>query len=131
MAHTRRILSTISASVLELAAKAGKVIFSAAGNDSSGLAVPMQARYASPFNWAALTAREHGIARNGVVVEAHDASNKRAPFSNVGGNVSCPGVDVSQRRCIRWGGKFVTINLWEDEWDVDGRPLLCVGTVIT
>jgi subtilisin family serine protease len=79
---------------LELADKAGKVIFSAAGNDSSGLPKPVGAKYASPFNWAALTAREKGIARNGIVVEAHDASNKRASFSNVGGHISCPGVDV-------------------------------------
>ena len=81
-------------SVFELADKAGKVIFSAAGNDSSGLSKPISAKFASPFNWAALTAREKGIARNGVVVEAHDSSNQRAPFSNLGGHVSCPGVDV-------------------------------------
>ena len=79
---------------LELADKAGKVIFSAAGNDSSGLATPVGARFASPFNWAALTAREKGIARNGIVIEAHDPAGKRAAFSNVGGHMSCPGVDV-------------------------------------
>jgi hypothetical protein len=84
----------ILVSALELADKAGKVIFTAAGNDSSGLATPVNARFASPFNWAALTAREQGIARNGVVVEAHNASNKRAGFSNIGGHISCPGVDV-------------------------------------
>jgi subtilisin family serine protease len=69
------------------------VIFSAAGNDSSGVPKPISAKYASPFNWAALNARERGL-RNGVIVEAHDSSNKRASFSNVGGHISCPGVDV-------------------------------------
>jgi subtilisin family serine protease len=86
---------TILVSALELAGKAGKVIFSAAGNDSSGLSTPIGAKYASPFNWAAITAREKGISRSGVIVEAHDASNKRAAFSNVGGHVSCPGVDIT------------------------------------
>ena len=56
---------------IEAANRAGKVIYSAAGNDSYGLADPITARYASPFNWAALTAQERGI-MNGVVVEAHD-----------------------------------------------------------
>jgi subtilisin family serine protease len=84
----------ILVTALEIAERHGKVIFSAAGNDSSDLATPINAKYASPFNWAALTARERGIARNGVVVEAHDPSNKRATFSNVGGNMSCPGVDI-------------------------------------
>ena len=32
--------------------------------------------------------------RNGIVVEAHDKSGKRASFSNKGGHISCPGVDV-------------------------------------
>ena len=85
---------TLLVTALERADKAGKVIFSAAGNDSAGLATPATAKFASPFNWAALTAREKGIARNGVIVEAHDSSNKRAGFSNVGGHLSCPGVDV-------------------------------------
>jgi subtilisin family serine protease len=79
---------------LELAEKNGKVVFSAAGNDSDGLANPIKAKFASPMNWASLTARETGIAKNGIVVEAHDQSNKRASFSNVGGNISCPGTDI-------------------------------------
>jgi subtilase family protein len=85
---------TILVSALELADKRGKVIFSAAGNDSTGLAVPITAKYASPFNWAAITAREKGIAKNGIVVEAHGITNKRSAFSNTGGNMSCPGEDV-------------------------------------
>ena len=85
---------------LEAANASGKVIFSAAGNDSYGLSAPVGAKYASPFNWAALTARERGIA-NGVVVEAHDRSGRRADFSNVGGDISCPGVDV--RSAVAYG----------------------------
>lgn len=85
---------TILVSLLDLANKSGKVIFSAAGNDSSGLATPIDAKFASPFNWAAITARENGIAQNGIIVEAHGADGQRAPFSNKGGHISCPGVDV-------------------------------------
>lgn len=80
-------------SVLELANKSGKVIVSAAGNDSSPSATPIKAKYASPFNWAAITAREKGL-RNGVIVEAHDQNKKRASFSNSGGHISCPGVNI-------------------------------------
>jgi subtilisin family serine protease len=29
-----------------------------------------------------------------VIVEAHDPDGKRAPFSNTGGNLSCPGVNI-------------------------------------
>jgi len=80
-------------SVLELANKSGKVIVSAAGNDSAPSATAITAKYASPFNWAAITAREKNI-RNGVIVEAHDQNKKRAYFSNSGGHISCPGVNV-------------------------------------
>ncbi len=80
--------------LLELANRNGRVIFSAAGNDSSGLATPIGAKFASPFNWAAITAREKNIADNGVIVEAHDRDGNRASFSNTGGHISCPGVDI-------------------------------------
>ncbi|WP_158000380.1 S8 family peptidase [Sinorhizobium meliloti] len=80
--------------VLERADQSGKVIFSAAGNDSSGLGVPIQAKYASPFNWAAITARERGIADNGYIVGAHGSNGSRAGFSNSGAQISCPGVNV-------------------------------------
>jgi subtilisin family serine protease len=79
--------------LLQNAEKKGKVIFSAAGNDSTGLSPPIDAKYASPFNWAAITARAIGV-NNGVVVEAHDTSGKRALFSNTGGHISCPGVNI-------------------------------------
>ena len=51
------IQGALLVSLLELADRKGKVIFSAAGNDSTGLATPISARYASPFNWAAMQAR--------------------------------------------------------------------------
>ncbi len=80
--------------VLRLTNDRGIPIFSAAGNDSGDLEVPFDARWASPFNFAALTAcSELGIC-NGVVVEAHDPNGQRAVFSNVGGDVSCPGVNI-------------------------------------
>lgn len=85
---------TLLVSLLALAEESGRVIFSAAGNDSQGLATPISAKYASPFNWAAITAREQGIATSGVIVEAHDANGDRAPFSNIGGHISCPGVNI-------------------------------------
>lgn len=85
---------TIMVSILELADKNNKVIYSAAGNDSSGLASPINSKFSSPFNWAAITARQGNITRNGIVVEAHDQNGKRASFSNTGGNISCPGVDI-------------------------------------
>ena len=79
--------------LLQNAEKKGKIIFSAAGNDSTDLNPPIDAKYASPFNWAAIVARQRGI-KNGVIVEAHDKAGKRAPFSNTGGDISCPGVDI-------------------------------------
>jgi len=79
--------------LLQNAEKKGKIIFSAAGNDSTGLNPPIDAKYASPFNWAAIMARQLGI-KNGVIVEAHDKDGKRATFSNTGGNISCPGVNI-------------------------------------
>ncbi len=81
-------------SILELADEKDKVIFSAAGNDSHGLSDPMDAQFASPFNWAAFTARDRGISANGVVVEAHDQTGARASFSNEKGDLSCPGTDI-------------------------------------
>lgn len=84
----------ILVSVLEAANRKGKVIFSAAGNDSEGLATPTKAKYASPFNWAAITSREAGRSANGVIVAAHDRNGRRANFSNAGADISCPGVNI-------------------------------------
>lgn len=80
--------------ILDVADEQGKVIFSAAGNDSHGLSNPIKAKYASPFNWAAIAAIERGIASNGIIVEAHDTAGNRASFSNTDGHLSCPGVNI-------------------------------------
>lgn len=89
---------TITVSILQAANDKGIFLFSAAGNDSSGLEDPLNAIYASPFNWAAVAARkldsDKRRAENGVIVEAHDSSGRRAEFSNIGGHISCPGVDI-------------------------------------
>jgi subtilisin family serine protease len=69
------------------------VVFSAAGNDSNGDDERVSAKYASPFNWAAIVGRENGI-MSGVVVEAHDEDGRRTAFSNAGGHISCPGQDI-------------------------------------
>lgn len=67
----------------------------AAGNDSEGLDEPLEARWASPFAWAGTYAWTSGEpVRNIIVVEATDRSGKRAGFSNAGGHVSAPGVDI-------------------------------------
>ena len=94
----------ILVSLLESLSKRGRVIFSAAGNDSHGLGTPISARYASPFNWAALHARETGLSENGVIVEAHDRTGSRASFSNVGGHISCPGVDIQSTLALGANG---------------------------
>lgn len=67
----------------------------AAGNDSEGSAKPLEARWASPFAWAGTYAWTTGEpVRNIIVVEATDRDGKRASFSNIGGHVSAPGVDI-------------------------------------
>ena len=67
----------------------------AAGNDSEALAKPLDARWASPFAWAGTYAWTSGEpVRNIIVVEATGRDGKRASFSNVGGHVSAPGVDI-------------------------------------
>ncbi|MEQ8286554.1 S8 family serine peptidase [Thalassospira sp.] len=80
--------------ILEKAANEDKVIFSAAGNDSNGLAKPISAEFGSPFNSAAYDMRKNDGIANGVVVEAHDKMGRRGGFSNIGGHISCPGVDI-------------------------------------
>jgi subtilisin family serine protease len=75
---------------------ADRVLFVAvAGNDSENRGAPVAAEYASPFGYAA-THRGAGFVPSGniLVVEATDRSGARAGFSNVGGHVSAPGVDI-------------------------------------
>ena len=81
-------------SILEAANKKGKVIYSAAGNDSEGMLPAVKAKYASPFNWAAITSRDAGRAANGVIVGAHNPDGSRSSFSNSGADISCPGLNI-------------------------------------
>lgn len=81
-------------SMLETAAKSDIAIVSAAGNDSATLDSPLEAKWSSPFNFGSnLMLGTRGWS-NGLVVEAHDRAGNRAKFSNVGGDISCPGVDI-------------------------------------
>ncbi len=73
-----------------------QVIFvAAAGNDSLPGEQPFAAELATPFAFIAKY-RSAGFtpSNNVIVVEAHDRDDERASFSNVGGHVSAPGVDV-------------------------------------
>lgn len=69
------------------------MIFAAAGNDSERPGRAISAKYASPFNWAAIEVVGLGIT-SGVVVEAHDQAGNAAGFTNSSGHLSCGGVDV-------------------------------------
>jgi Zn-dependent metalloprotease len=67
----------------------------AAGNDSADRDQPLSTRFASPFAWAGTYAWTSGEpVRNIIVVEAFDRDGKRANFSNVGGHIAAPGVDI-------------------------------------
>jgi Zn-dependent metalloprotease len=67
----------------------------AAGNDSENRATPIAAKWASPFAWAGTQDSATGESPpNIVVVEAVDRDGTRAEFSNTGGDVSAPGVDI-------------------------------------
>ncbi len=67
----------------------------AAGNDSDGLAEPLKAEFATPFAFAALVeSANFKPSRNIIVVEAKDRDGHRALFSNIGGHVAAPGVDI-------------------------------------
>lgn len=78
----------------QLAQERDIFIVTAAGNDSWELDPKMNAVWSSPMNFASLAfCRELNLC-NGVVVEAHNVVDKHADFSNIGGDISCPGVDV-------------------------------------
>lgn len=67
----------------------------AAGNDSDGREDPIEAKWASPFAWAGTQRSAAGeTPSNILVVEAIDRDGYRADFSNTGGHVSAPGVDI-------------------------------------
>ncbi len=67
----------------------------AAGNDSEGRTTPIEAKWASPFAWAGTQTSATGeTPPNILVVEAVDRDGLRADFSNTGGHVAAPGVDI-------------------------------------
>ncbi|HEX2839887.1 M4 family metallopeptidase [Hyphomicrobium sp.] len=67
----------------------------AAGNDSEDRATPIEAKWASPFAWAGTQDSATGESPpNILVVEAVDRDGTRAEFSNLGGHVAAPGVDI-------------------------------------
>ncbi|MFY0613598.1 MAG: S8 family serine peptidase [Hyphomicrobiaceae bacterium] len=67
----------------------------AAGNDSDGLDPPLHAKWSSPFSYLGLEPSEtFQRAPNFIVVEAVGRDGHRASFSNGGGQVSAPGIDV-------------------------------------
>jgi Zn-dependent metalloprotease len=67
----------------------------AAGNDSDGRGTPLDTRWASPFAWAGTQDSSTGESpKNIIVVEATDRDGFRAGFSNTGGHVAAPGVDI-------------------------------------
>lgn len=71
------------------------LIVVAAGNDSHGLETPIDAKWASPFAWAGTQSSAAGeTPTNILVVEAVDREGRRASFSNTGGHISAPGVDI-------------------------------------
>jgi subtilisin family serine protease len=84
----------IAIMLLQWASANDVAVFSAAGNDSRGDGERVSVLYASPFNWAAITARRLGISNAGVVVEAHDQGHHLTNASNTGGLISCPGKDI-------------------------------------
>ena len=67
----------------------------AAGNDSEGLDPPLHAKWSSPFSYLGLEpSQTFQRAPNFIVVEAVNREGRRTVFSNGGGQVSAPGVDI-------------------------------------
>lgn len=85
----------IFAVILAYAKRRDIALVSAAGNDSQTLSTPLEAEWASPFNFGSKMVLQLDGWTNGLVVEAHDAGRKPARFSNGAGMISCPGVDIS------------------------------------
>lgn len=84
----------IFAAVLAAAKQKNIAIVMAAGNDSSTLASPLEAEWASPFAFGSRLVGKADGWSNGVIVEAYGPDHHRPGFSNVGGDVACPGVDI-------------------------------------
>lgn len=81
-------------SVLELAEYFDIAIVSAAGNDSEFSSTPLDAKWASPFNFASKFMYDQNQWSNGLVVQGHDKNGQRVDSSNVGGDISCPGEKI-------------------------------------
>ena len=79
-----------------IARRAKDILFVvAAGNDSMNRPTPLTTKWGSPFAWAgtedfATVARSDNV----LVVEAIGRNDKRADFSNIGGHIAAPGVDI-------------------------------------
>lgn len=75
---------------------ADQVLFvAAAGNDSEGQEQPMHAKWFTPFAFAAThSSATFQPVPNILVVEAIDRTGSLASFSNTGGQVSAPGVNI-------------------------------------
>jgi subtilisin family serine protease len=72
-----------------------KILFvTAAGNDSTGRAAPYDSKWSSPIVWAATQLPVTRRPKNVLIVEAFDRSGLRADFSNIGGHVAGPGIDI-------------------------------------
>jgi subtilisin family serine protease len=70
------------------------IIVSAAGNDSES-GKPLDAQWASPFNWAAMNPGDYPTpARNIIVVESIKRDGTPSDFSNIHGNLSAPGEEI-------------------------------------
>jgi hypothetical protein len=92
-AHILSTAKTVQRLALKL--RDAVLIVAAAGNDSEGADPPDQAQWATPFGFAADPASPtFPKSPNILIVEAVRRDGARASFSNVGGSVSAPGVDI-------------------------------------
>lgn len=91
---TVRSQGAIVATILAIAKMRDVALVSAAGNDSDFMAPPLEAHWASPFNMGSKQIEDLDGWTNGLIIQAHDRQGRRASFSNVGGHLSCPGVDI-------------------------------------
>ncbi len=85
-----------------------KILFVvAAGNNSRGWDVPLEAKWASSIAWAGThEAPNSKPSPNILVVEAYDRDGKRADFSNRGGHIAAPGVEIMSTALTPSGKDF-------------------------
>lgn len=70
------------------------MIVIAAGNDSVSRKQPINAKWSSPFTWAATDRKMKSTPKNFLVVESVNRSGQRSSFSNIGGHIAAPGEDI-------------------------------------